>query len=119
MEQYRRLRDVPAVTRDGVAIELQLNAGLLVDLPHLFETGATGIGLFRTELQFMIAEHLPSPSEQQALYRAVFTAAGDLPVIFRTLDVGGDKILPYMRAVEERNPALGWRALRIEIGRAH
>jgi phosphotransferase system enzyme I (PtsP) len=116
-EQYRRLRDKPAITRDGVEISLQLNAGLLVDLPHLTETGAQGVGLFRTELQFMIAEHLPSPSEQQALYRAVFTAAGDLPVVFRTLDVGGDKILPYMRTVEEPNPALGWRALRIGLDR--
>src|ERR671917_535550 len=116
-EQYRRLRNKPAVTRDGIRISLQMNAGLLVDLPHLAETGATGVGLFRTELQFMIAEHLPSPSEQQALYRAVFAAAGELPVIFRTLDVGGDKILPYMRAVEEQNPALGWRALRIGLDR--
>jgi phosphotransferase system enzyme I (PtsP) len=116
-EQYRRLRDKPAITRDGVEISLQMNAGLLVDLPHLEETGAAGVGLFRTELQFMIAEHLPSPSEQQALYRAVFTAAGERPVIFRTLDVGGDKILPYMRVVEEQNPALGWRALRIGLDR--
>ena len=116
-EQYRRLRDTPAVTRDGIEISLHMNAGLLVDLPHLEETGAAGVGLFRTELQFMIAEHLPSPSEQQALYRAVFTAAGDRPVVFRTLDVGGDKILPYMRAVEEPNPALGWRALRIGLDR--
>jgi phosphotransferase system enzyme I (PtsP) len=116
-EQYRGLRDVPARTRDGVEVSLELNAGLLVDLPHLFETGAMGIGLFRTELQFMIAEHLPSASEQQALYRAVFTAAGDLPVVFRTLDIGGDKILPYMNAVEEPNPALGWRALRIGLDR--
>jgi phosphotransferase system, enzyme I, PtsP len=116
-EQYRQLRDFPAVTRDGVAIDLQLNAGLLVDLPHLVETGAKGIGLFRTELQFMIAERLPTPSEQQALYTAVFAAAGDLPVTFRTLDVGGDKILPYMTAIEEVNPALGWRALRIGLDR--
>jgi phosphotransferase system enzyme I (PtsP) len=116
-EQYRRLRDEPARTRDGVDISLQLNAGLLVDLPHLEETGADGVGLFRTELQFMIAERMPSSSEQQGLYRAVFAAAGDRPVIFRTLDVGGDKILPYMRAPEEQNPALGWRALRIGLDR--
>jgi phosphotransferase system, enzyme I, PtsP len=116
-EQYRGLRDLPAITRDGVKITLQMNAGLLLDLPHLVETGAEGVGLFRTELQFMIAERLPSPSDQQALYRAVFTAAGDFPIIFRTLDVGGDKILPYMRSVEERNPALGWRALRIALDR--
>jgi phosphotransferase system enzyme I (PtsP) len=116
-EQYRRLRDVPSVTRDGVPITLQLNAGLLVDLPHLRETGAMGVGLFRTELQFMVAERMPSASEQQALYNAVFEAAGDMPVTFRTLDIGGDKILPYMKAMEEENPALGWRAIRIGLDR--
>jgi phosphotransferase system enzyme I (PtsP) len=116
-EQYRRLRDVPAVTRDGVEITLQLNAGLVVDLPHLAETGAMGVGLFRTELQFMVAERMPSAAEQQALYKAVFTAAGDMPVTFRTLDIGGDKILPYMQSIEEENPALGWRAIRIGLDR--
>jgi phosphotransferase system enzyme I (PtsP) len=117
MEQYRRLRDVPAVTKDGLDITLQLNAGLLVDLPHLSETGAAGIGLFRTELQFMVAERMPTAGEQQALYRAVFEAADDMPVTFRTLDIGGDKILPYMQAIEEENPALGWRAIRIGLDR--
>jgi phosphotransferase system, enzyme I, PtsP len=116
-EQYLKLRDVPSVTRDGVEVTLQLNAGLLVDLPHLTETAAAGVGLFRTELQFMIAERMPSASEQQALYSAVFAAAGDLPVTFRTLDIGGDKILPYMQLVEEENPALGWRAIRIGLDR--
>jgi phosphotransferase system enzyme I (PtsP) len=116
-EQYLKLRDVPAVTRDGVEVTLQLNAGLLVDLPHLAETGAAGVGLFRTELQFMIAERMPSASEQQALYSTVFAEAGDQPITFRTLDIGGDKILPYMQAVEEENPALGWRAIRIGLDR--
>ncbi len=116
-EQYLKLRDVPSVTKDGVEITLQLNAGLLVDLPHLAETGAAGVGLFRTELQFMIAERMPSGSEQQALYSAVFAETGDKPVTFRTLDIGGDKILPYMQSVEEENPALGWRAIRIGLDR--
>lgn len=116
-EQYRALRDVPSVTRDGAEIELQLNAGLLVDLPHLDETGATGVGLFRTEIQFMVAERMPSTSEQQKLYRAVLDSVGDRPVAFRTLDIGGDKILPYMSAPEEENPALGWRAIRIGLDR--
>jgi phosphotransferase system enzyme I (PtsP) len=116
-EQYLKLRNVPSVTKDGVEITLQLNAGLLVDLPHLSETGAAGVGLFRTELQFMIAERMPSASDQQALYSAVFAEAGDRPVTFRTLDIGGDKILPYMQAVEEENPALGWRAIRIGLDR--
>ena len=116
-EQYLKLRDVPSVTKDGVEVTLQLNAGLLVDLPHLAETGAAGVGLFRTELQFMIAERMPSASEQQALYSTVFAEAGDRPVTFRTLDIGGDKILPYMQSVEEENPALGWRAIRIGLDR--
>ncbi len=116
-EQYRKLRDVPSVTRDGVPIELSLNAGLLVDLPHLEETGAAGVGLFRTEIQFMVAEYMPSTSEQQKLYRTVLDAVGDAPVVFRTLDIGGDKVLPYMSAPEEENPALGWRAIRIGLDR--
>ncbi|KQT46671.1 peptidase [Methylobacterium sp. Leaf456] len=116
-EQYRALRDVPAATRDGVRIGLHLNAGLLVDLTHLHETGAEGVGLFRTELQFMVAERMPSAAEQQALYEAVFSATGDLPVTIRTLDIGGDKILPYMPTLEEENPALGWRAIRIGLDR--
>lgn len=116
-EQYLKLRNVPSVTKDGADITLHLNAGLVIDLPHLDDTGATGIGLFRTELQFMVAERMPSASDQQALYGAVFAAAGDRPVTFRTLDIGGDKILPYMQAVEEENPALGWRAIRIGLDR--
>ncbi|MGP9818670.1 phosphoenolpyruvate--protein phosphotransferase [Salinarimonas sp. NSM] len=117
-EQYRALRDVPSVTKDGAAIELQLNAGLLVDLPHLEETGAAGIGLFRTEIQFMVAERMPSTAEQQKLYQAVLEQIGPAtPVVFRTLDIGGDKILPYMSQIEEENPALGWRAIRIGLDR--
>src|ERR1700752_2637187 len=109
--QYLALRDKACVTRDGEKIELMINAGLAVDLPHIEETGAAGIGLFRTELQFMVADAFPRPAEQFALYRSVLDAAGGKPVTFRTLDIGGDKVLPYMRSVEEENPALGWRAV--------
>jgi phosphotransferase system enzyme I (PtsP) len=115
--QYRALRDKPCVTKDGQAIELMINAGLLVDLPHITETGAAGIGLFRTELQFMIATAMPRISEQLTLYRSVLDSAGDKPVTFRTLDIGGDKVLPYMRAEPEENPALGWRAIRLGLDR--
>ena len=115
--QFRALRDVPTVTRDGVPIGLHMNAGLLVDMPHLAETGAKSIGLFRTELQFMLASRFPRPQAQEKLYRQVLDAAGDHPVTFRTLDIGGDKILPYMKGLEEQNPALGWRALRIGLDR--
>lgn len=115
--QYRALRDQPCVTRDGVEIKLMLNAGLVVDLPYIAETGASGIGLFRTELQFMVAAAFPRTSEQLKLYRAVLDAAGERPVTFRTLDIGGDKVLPYMRVIEEDNPALGWRAIRLGLDR--
>ena len=115
--QYLALRDKPCMTRDGQAIELMINAGLAVDLPHIEETGAAGIGLFRTELQFMVAATFPRTAEQFSLYRAVLDAAGDKPVTFRTLDIGGDKVLPYMRNFEEENPALGWRAIRLGLDR--
>mgnify|MGYP003344599471 FL=1 len=116
-EQYRSLRDVPSVTKDGVPITLNLNAGLLIDLPHIEDTGADGIGLFRTELQFMVSARMPNANEQIGFYRTVLEAAQKKPVTFRTLDIGGDKILPYMRTGEEENPALGWRAIRIGLDR--
>jgi phosphotransferase system enzyme I (PtsP) len=115
--QYLNLRDKPSVTKDGQAITLMINAGLMVDLPHLAETGAAGVGLFRTELQFMVASQFPRTSEQLSLYRSVLDAARGKPVIFRTLDIGGDKVLPYMRNFEEENPALGWRAIRLGLDR--
>ncbi len=116
-DQYRALRDFPSVTTDGVAIGLHMNAGLLIDLPHLAEAGAQSIGLFRTELQFMLASRFPRLGAQEALYRSVLDAAGERPVTFRTLDIGGDKVLPYMKGLEEENPALGWRAIRIGLDR--
>ncbi|PNG24620.1 phosphoenolpyruvate--protein phosphotransferase [Methylocella silvestris] len=116
-EQYHKLRDLPAVTKDGVEIELHMNAGLLVDLQHLAETGAKSVGLFRTELQFMLASRFPKMSEQERLYRSALDLAAGKPITFRTLDIGSDKVLPYMTQVEEENPALGWRAIRIGLDR--
>ncbi|RTL53761.1 MAG: phosphoenolpyruvate--protein phosphotransferase [Bradyrhizobiaceae bacterium] len=116
-EQYRELRDKPCITKDGQKVDLMLNAGLVIDLPHIEDTGAAGIGLFRTELQFMVSPSLPRTSEQLALYRAVLDAAHDRPVNFRTLDIGGDKALPYMDTIIEENPALGWRAIRLGLDR--
>jgi len=116
-EQYRRLRDQPSVTQDGVAVALHINAGLLMDMPHLIESGAEGVGLFRTELQFMIVSNFPRLSEQQGFYTQVLAAAQGRPVTFRSLDVGGDKVLPYMRAAKEENPAMGWRAIRLGLDR--
>ena len=115
--QYQELRDKPCITTDNEKIALLINAGLAVDLPHVQETGAAGIGLFRTELQFMVAASFPRSAEQFSLYRAVLDAAGEKPVTFRTLDIGGDKVLPFMRNFEEENPALGWRAIRLGLDR--
>jgi phosphotransferase system enzyme I (PtsP) len=116
-EQYAQLRDVPAVTRDGVAIALHMNAGLTIDAPFVHETGAGSIGLFRTELQFMLAPRFPRMKEQYQFYKTVLDAVPDKPVTFRTLDIGSDKVLPYMAKIEEENPALGWRAIRIGLDR--
>src|SRR5690606_19815504 len=117
-ELYRELRKKPSVTRDGVAIDLMMNAGLAVDLPQLAESGAAGIGLFRTELQFMVASTFPRAEAQERLYRDVLDAAGRKPVTFRTIDIGGDKVLPYFKVAEqEENPALGWRAVRLTLDR--
>ena len=115
--EFDRLKDTPAVTKDGVRITLLMNAGLEVDLDNLDMTGAEGIGLFRTEFQFMVAEQMPRLSAQTALYKRVLEAAGDRPVTFRTLDLGGDKVLPYLEAEREDNPALGWRAIRMGLDR--
>ena len=115
--EFAKLRDVPAVTLDGTRITVLTNAGLAVDLENLDATGAEGIGLFRTEFQFMVSEELPRLTAQTALYKLVLDTAGDRPVIFRTLDIGGDKVLPYLEAEREENPALGRRAIRLGLDR--
>ncbi|RFB81606.1 phosphoenolpyruvate--protein phosphotransferase [Methylovirgula sp. 4M-Z18] len=117
LEQYRALRDVEPVTKDGVRIGLHMNAGLIVDLPHVVEMNADSVGLFRTELQFMVAAKFPKTSQQYAFYKSAMDAVQNRPVTFRTLDIGGDKVLPYMAKLEEDNPALGWRAIRIGLDR--
>lgn len=116
-EQYEALRSKPSVTKDGVAISLLHNSGLVADLPALDETGAEGVGLFRTELQFMIASKLPRLAEQVDLYTQAMDMAGERPIVFRLLDIGGDKVVPYMRAAAEENPAMGWRSLRLALDR--
>ena len=117
-EVYRELRKKPSLTKDGVPVDLLMNAGLAVDLPQLSESGAAGIGLFRTELQFMVASTFPRAEAQERLYRDVLDAARGKPVTFRTIDIGGDKVLPYFKgAIQEENPALGWRAIRLTLDR--
>ncbi|MFA7602034.1 MAG: phosphoenolpyruvate--protein phosphotransferase [Novosphingobium sp.] len=117
---YAALRDVEPVTRDGTRITVMINAGLRDDMPNLPLTGADGIGLFRTEFQFLVSATLPARERQTRLYRDVLDSAGDRPVVFRTVDIGGDKVLPYLRndgAESEENPAMGWRALRVALER--
>ncbi|WP_116090637.1 phosphoenolpyruvate--protein phosphotransferase [Sphingomonas crusticola] len=119
--EFAAMRDLPPVTRDGTRITLMVNAGLRDDMAALDTTGADGVGLFRTEFEFLVSAELPKRERQQRLYRDVMEAAGDKPVIFRTVDVGGDKVLPYMNsdsdAADEENPAMGWRALRLALER--
>ncbi|MEL6978431.1 MAG: phosphoenolpyruvate--protein phosphotransferase [Pseudomonadota bacterium] len=114
---FRTLRDQPAITRDGVRMTLFMNAGLLTDLPSIEESGAEGVGLYRTELQYLVTTRAPRRDAQTRLYRRVLEAAGDKPVVFRTLDMGGDKQLPFLKGGAEENPALGWRAIRIALDR--
>ncbi|MEM0944154.1 MAG: putative PEP-binding protein, partial [Pseudomonadota bacterium] len=116
-EIYRGLVTQPAETRDGVRLTLKMNAGVLADLPSLDVSGAEGVGLFRTELQFMIRQNLPGREAQAALYGRVLDAAKGKEIIFRTLDIGSDKLLPFMRREQEPNPALGWRAIRVGLDR--
>jgi len=115
--QYFAARDLPAVTTDGVEVTLLMNAGLLIDMPHLQESGAAGIGLYRTELPFMVRSDFPDTATQAELYGSILDQADGRPVTFRTLDIGGDKILPYFNDGAEENPAMGWRAVRIAIDR--
>lgn len=115
--EYAKLRDLPAVTADGQDVTLMLNCGLLIDLPHLSGTGADGVGLYRTEIPFMVRPSYPDVATQLENYSKVLDEAAGKPVNFRTLDVGGDKTLPYFPELGEENPALGWRAIRIGLDR--
>jgi phosphotransferase system, enzyme I, PtsP len=114
---YRALRDLPSVTKDGQSITLNINAGLVVDMPHLHESGADGVGLYRTELHFMMAGRFPRLSAQVKHYQSILDQAEGKPVVLRTLDIGADKTLPYLRQPREENPALGWRSIRMALER--
>jgi phosphotransferase system enzyme I (PtsP) len=117
-QRYSGLRNREAITRDGERVSLNINAGLKVDMPNLALSGADGIGLFRTELEFMISSTFPLKDRQAAIYQQVLDAADGRPVVFRSLDIGGDKLLPYFRHETEENPAMGWRAMRMTLDRA-
>lgn len=110
-------RDRPAVSRDGATVRLMLNIGLPLELDQLAATGAEGIGLFRTEIAMMARGAEAEMTEQAAIYGQVLDAAGERPVLFRTLDLGGDKLLAEGTAPAEENPAMGWRSLRVGLDR--
>jgi phosphotransferase system, enzyme I, PtsP len=112
---FASLRDQPSISRDGVPVSLSINAGLLIDMQHLAPSGADGVGLYRTEIAFMVRDSFPDVAQQTEFYRRIYDQAGERPIVFRTLDVGGDKVLPYWPREGEENPALGWRALRIGL----
>jgi phosphotransferase system enzyme I (PtsP) len=119
--EFAAIRTLPAETRDGVHVSVMVNAGLAEDVASLAMTGADGIGLFRTEFQFLVSATLPGRERQQRLYTKVLEYAGDRPVVFRTVDIGGDKALPYLTddaAEQAENPAMGWRALRLSLDRS-
>ena len=116
---FAALKSEPPISKDGTRVTLMINAGLRDDMAALDMTGADGIGLFRTEFQFLVSATMPQRERQLRLYKDVIEAAGTKPVIFRTVDIGGDKALPYLRhdGDDEENPAMGWRAIRIALER--
>jgi phosphotransferase system enzyme I (PtsP) len=114
-ERYAGLRDLPAQGTCGTVVSLHMNAGLMADLPSLPSSGADGVGLFRTELQFLVRNQMPKRAELSRLYARVLDAAQGRRVAFRTLDIGSDKVLPYMKPNDEPNPAMGWRAIRVGL----
>jgi phosphotransferase system enzyme I (PtsP) len=114
-EEYSSIRELPARTLSGEVVSLYMNAGLMADLPSMEGSGAEGVGLFRTELQFLAKPTVPTRGELASLYARVIKSARGRTVVFRTLDVGSDKVLPYMKATEEPNPAMGWRAIRVGL----
>ncbi len=117
--KFAALKDQEPITKDGQRIGVLINAGLRDDIGALDVTGADGIGLFRTEFQFLVSATMPQRERQQRLYKDVLEAAGKRPVVFRTVDIGGDKALPYLRAGDEaeENPAMGFRAIRLALDR--
>jgi phosphotransferase system enzyme I (PtsP) len=109
------LKDLPCKTKDGISVSLTLNAGLPIDLHHLDEITFDAVGLYRTEIPFMMRSTFPDVKTQTEIYRDVLEQAKSLPITFRTLDIGGDKVVPYMWRVHDENPVLGWRAMRVAL----
>ncbi len=117
MARMAALKDLPSTTLDGTKINLYINVGLTFDLDYFATTNCDGVGLYRTEIPFMASEVMPDVEQQMKYYRDLMDRAGDKKVIFRSLDVGSDKLLPYWSNSGEENPAIGWRSIRITLDR--
>ncbi len=116
-KKYQKLKNIPCITLDNVPVSLNMNAGLAIDTFTSAEGLFDGIGLYRTELPFMTSNHLPDTAQQIEIYKKAIEKVGNKPIVFRTLDIGSDKILPYLKHKKEENPAMGWRSIRITLDR--
>lgn len=117
LADLQQLSTLPNKTKDGIKINLALNYGLELDYDYIKPTKCDGIGLYRTEITFMSSEKMPDVEKQVAQYKRLFDAVGNKKIIFRSLDVGSDKFLPYWGGMKEDNPAIGWRSIRITLDR--
>jgi phosphotransferase system enzyme I (PtsP) len=117
LEQIQKLKNLPCKTKDKERINLYLNIGMDFDIEYIKSTNCDGVGLYRTEIPFMSSTEMPDINKQVACYKKLFDAAGNKKVIFRSLDVGSDKLLPYWKNIDEENPAIGWRSIRITLDR--
>jgi len=115
--ELNKIKDLPSETIDGVKINLAMNYGLDLDYEYIKPTKCSSIGLYRTEITFMSADKMPDVESQERQYKKLFDAMGNKKIIFRSLDVGSDKFLPYWGELKEENPALGWRSIRITLDR--
>jgi len=116
-KKLEELKELPIITKDEVDVNLYINVGLSFDLDYIPITNCDGIGLYRTEIPFMASNEMPSVDEQTTYYKELMDAVGDRRVVFRSLDVGSDKLLPYWNYKGEENPAIGWRSIRITLDR--
>ncbi len=115
--QIQKLKNLKSKTKDGERVNLYINIGMDFDLDYIKSTNCDGVGLYRTEIPFMSAEKMPDINKQVECYKRLYEAADGRRVVFRSLDVGSDKLLPYWNSIEEENPAIGWRSIRITLDR--
>jgi phosphotransferase system enzyme I (PtsP) len=117
LKQIQKLKNLVSKTKDSQRVNLYINIGMDFDFDYIKSTNCDGVGLYRTEIPFMSAEKMPDINKQVECYKRLYQAAGNKKVVFRSLDVGSDKLLPYWNSIEEENPAIGWRSIRITLDR--